>query len=687
MEDSPKFSTDRDLTPSERAAKLRAQIAHHSERYYVHDDPEITDAEFDALMRELQALEAAHPELRTPDSPTQKVGGRPAEGFEQVAHLVPMLSLENAYGEAELREFHDRVCRILGQPAEAPLGYVAELKIDGVSLALTYEHGALVRGVTRGDGVVGEDVTANVHVIHDIPRRLHGDAPAGRIEIRGEVYFPRQVFERMNEEREREGQPLFANPRNTAAGALRMLDASTVSKRGLKAFTYQVVVPSGQTPPQSTHAAMLEQLAAWGCPVEPHWQRCEGIDALVAYCERWREERRTLEFETDGVVIKIDDLALRERLGQTAKAPRWAVAFKFPAEQAVTRLEAIKVNVGRTGAVTPYALLTPVRLGGTTISMATLHNELEIKRRDIRPGDMVRIEKGGEIIPKVLGPVLDARPPGGLPEWQMPATCPFCESALVKPEDEVVWRCENVSCPARIRRGLEHFAGRKAMNIEGLGESLVDQLVTTGLVRDYADLYHLTLLQLANLPRMGKKSAANLLAEIDRSRSNEIWRLLHAVGIRHVGEGGARALARGFHSVANIRQASVEALRAVRDVGDVVARSVRSFFDEPRNGELFDKLAAAGVRMEDAPGDEAPLPTSQPLAGRTYVITGTLASMSREEAQAAIERLGGKVSSSISRKTSGLIVGAEAGSKLAKARELGVPELTEADFLALIIKA
>jgi DNA ligase (NAD+) len=671
---------------ADRVAELRALIAHHNERYYVQDDPEISDAEFDALLRELQALEAAHPELRSPESPTERVGGRPAEGFEQAAHLVPMLSLENAYGETELREFHDRVSRAIGQAPEAPLPYVAELKIDGVSLALTYEGGALVRGVTRGDGVVGENVTSNVHVIREIPRTLHGSAPAGRMEIRGEVYFPRGVFQRMNEEREQEGRPLFANPRNTAAGALRMLDAGIVSKRGLKAFTYQVLVPAGEAPPEPTHAAMLERLTAWGCPVEPHWQRCEGIDALVAYCERWREERRTLEFETDGVVIKLDDLALRERLGQTAKFPRWAVAFKFPAEQVVTRLIRIDVNIGRTGAVTPYAVLDPVRISGTTVSMATLHNEQEIARRDLREGDLVRVEKGGEIIPKVLGPVLEARD-GDPPRWQMPTVCKFCGSVLIKPEDEVMWRCENVSCAARIRRGLEHFAGRKAMNIEGLGESLVDQLVTTGLVHDYADLYHLTLLQLSSLERMGKKSAANLLEEIENSRSNEIWRLLHAVGIRHVGEGGARALARGFHSMANIRQASVEALQGVRDVGDVVARSVRSFFDEPQNARLFDRLAEAGVRMEDEPRDEAPLPTSQPLAGRSYVITGTLESMTREDAAAAIERLGGKVASSISRKTSGLVVGKDPGSKQAKARELGVPELTEADFLALIMKS
>ena len=670
---------------AERAAELRSLIAHHNERYYVLDSPEVTDAEFDALLRELRDLEAAHPELRDAESPTERVGGRAAEGFEHATHLAPMLSLENAYGNDELRDWHARVCRGLDVALDAPIGYVAELKIDGVGLALTYERGTLIRGVTRGDGVVGETVTQNVHVIKEIPRAIAGAAGIPRMEIRGEVYFPTDVFQRMNAARERDGLPLFANPRNTAAGALRTLDAEAVSKRGLKAFTYQVIVPPGATPPRPTHSGMLTQLTEWGCPVEPHWSKCDGIEALLAHCERWRDERRTLPFETDGVVIKLDDLALREQLGQTAKFPRWAVAFKFPAEQATTRLLRIDVNVGRTGAVTPYAVLEPVRLGGTTISMATLHNEQEIARRDLREGDMVRIEKGGEIIPKVLGPLLESRPPDA-PTWQMPTICKFCQSQLVKPEGEVMWRCENVSCAARIRRGLEHFAGRRAMNIEGLGESLVDQLVTTNLVRDYADLYHLTAEQLAALPRMGKKSAANLLAEIDRSRRNELWRLLHAVGIRHVGEGGARALARGFHSAANLRQATVKALEGVRDVGPVVARSVRSFFDEPRNSELFDRLAAAGVRMEDEPSGESPLPTSQPLAGNTYVITGTLDAMSREAAAAALERLGGKVASSISRKTSGLIVGRDAGSKLDKARALGVPELDEAAFLALIMK-
>ncbi len=468
------------MSAPERIAELRALIRYHEERYYVQDNPEISDAEFDALMRELAGLEAAHPELVDPDSPTRRVGGRVAEGFETVEHLAPMLSLENAYNEDELREFHARICRSLDRPVDAPLVYVAELKIDGVSLALTYERGRLVRGVTRGDGIRGENVTSNVRVIKAIPASLPGPAP-DRVEIRGEIYLPRSVFLKMNDEREQAGLPLFANPRNAAAGALRTLDSRAVARRGLSAYTYQILMPSGMDSPVATHSEALRQLQAWGCPVEPNWRTCEGLDALVEFCRRWRDERRVLEFETDGVVIKLDDLALRRQLGTTAKFPRWAVAFKFPAEQAVTRLKEIKTNVGRTGAVTPYAVLEPVRLSGTMVQMATLHNEQEVARRDIREGDYVRIEKGGDIIPKVLGPVLEKRE-GDPPKWRMPAACPFCGSTLVKPEEEVVWRCENASCPARIRRGLEHFASRRAMDIEGLGESLVDQLVTTGLV-------------------------------------------------------------------------------------------------------------------------------------------------------------------------------------------------------------
>lgn len=677
------------MTPSKRVDELRSLIRHHEERYYVHDDPEISDAEFDALMSELKALEHAHPELQDPESPTRRVGGRPADGFETVRHAAPMLSLDNAYSEDELREFHARICRGLERPEDTVLPYVAELKIDGLSIALTYENGRLVRGVTRGDGVQGEDVTPNIRVIRAVPLRLRGDVPGSGsvpevVEVRGEVYLPRADFERINDERAAAGEPVFANPRNSAAGAVRTLDSAAVAKRGLRAFTYQIVMPGGARPPVATHAGSLQLLASWGCPVEPHWKKCDGIDAVIAYTHEWREARRQLQFETDGVVVKLDDLTLRDELGTTAKFPRWAVAFKFPAEQATTRLIRIDVNVGRTGAVTPFAVLEPVRLSGTTISMATLHNEQEVARKDIRDGDVVLIEKGGDIIPKVVKPIVSERPDGTKP-WKMPELCPFCQSRLVKPEEEVVWRCENASCPARIRRGLLHFASRHAMNIEGLGESLVDQLVTTGLVQDFADLYQLKVDKLAALDRMGKKSAANLVAEIEKSRQAETWRLLHGIGIRHVGEGGARALADAFHSIPALRAAPVEALEAVPDIGPVVARSVRTFLDALPNADLLNRLADAGVRMEDAPTASGPRSTS--LQGQTFVLTGTLESVSREQAAERIAAHGGKVAASVSRNTTWLVAGKDPGTKLEKAQALKVPVLDEAGFLALIMKS
>jgi DNA ligase (NAD+) len=671
------------MTLAERVHALRERIRHHEEQYYIHDAPEISDAEFDALMRELAELERAHPELADPDSPTRRVGGRPAEGFESVAHLTPMLSLENAYNEEGLAEFHARICRGLDLPELTPLPYVAELKIDGLSIALTYERGRLVRGVTRGDGVMGENVTPNVRVMRSVPLVLRGEVPP-RMEVRGEIYLPRAAFVQMNEDREQAGLPAFANPRNAAAGAVRTLDPGAVARRGLRAFTYQVVLPPSEPAPEPTHAGVLERLAGWGCPVEAHWARCAGLDQVVAYTQRWQQGRTSLPFETDGVVVKLDDLALRERLGATAKFPRWAVAFKFPADQATTTLLRIDVNVGRTGAVTPFAVLEPVRLSGTVIQMATLHNEQEIARRDIREGDRVIVEKGGDIIPKVIGPVPSGRPADAQP-WRMPTICPSCGSRLVKPDDEVVWRCENVSCPARVRRALLHFASRRALNIEGLGESLVDQLVAKGFVRDYADLYGLTVDALAALDRMGPKSAANLVGEIDRSRQAELWRLLHGMGIRHVGEGGARALADHFGSVAALQAASVEALEVVSDIGPVVARSVRSFFDEPHNTDMLARLAEAGVRMQTEPASASPS-VQQPLAGQTFVLTGTLDHLSREQATEAITRLGGTVTGSVSRRTTWLVVGRDPGSKLATARALGVKELDEAALQALIMK-
>lgn len=683
--------------PSDRLEELRARIRHHEHCYYVLDAPEITDAEFDRLLKELEAIEAANPDLVTPDSPTQRVGGVPAEGFASVEHAAPMLSLDNAYSDEELREFDARVRRGLELGDDAPpLAYIAELKIDGLSLALTYENGRLVRGVTRGDGIRGEDVTSNVRVIRAIPLTLHaqGAGAEGHIEIRGEAYLSRQAFDRVNREREEAGEPLFANPRNAAAGTMRTLDPRAVSRRGLSAFFYQVVVPAGAPPLDASHAESLARIAAWGLPVEPHWQRCEGIEALSAFCARWAAARRDLAFDTDGIVIKLDDLALRARLGTTAKFPRWAVAYKFPAEQAETVLREIRVNVGRTGAVTPFAMLEPVFLSGSTISMATLHNEQEIARRDFRDGDTVIIEKGGDVIPKVVRVVLEKRPAGSTP-WVMPRECPSCGSALSKPDEEVVWRCENASCPARLRRSLEHFASRRAMNIEGLGESLTAQLLDSGLVTDFADLYDLTADQLAALTstsagkdgktltrRLGEKIAAKLVAEIEKSKSNDIWRLLHALGIRHIGEGSAQALARHFGSMPRLQETSAEAIEQVPDVGPIVAQAVRAFLDEPHNQQLIARLAGRGVRMinDAAPtGPEVP----QIFAGKTFVITGTLPSMSREEASAFITRLGGKVAGSVSRKTAYLVAGDEAGSKLQKAQELGVPILDEAALKAL----
>jgi DNA ligase (NAD+) len=663
------------MTAAEQIAALRERIRHHEERYYVLDSPEITDAEFDALMRELADLEARHPEYRDDTSPTARVGGRPAEGFTTVDHLAPMLSLDNAYSEDDLREFHARACRALALPEDAPLAYVAELKIDGLSIALTYEQGRLVRAATRGDGVRGEDVTSTIRVVRAVPLVLRHDQPPERMEVRGEIYLPRAAFARMNEEREQAGEAPFANPRNAAAGAVRTLDPAAVARRGLRAFLYQVVLPAGAAPPAETHAGTLDLLASWGCPVERHWSRCLGVEALADYTRRWRDERHGLPFETDGVVIKVDVLALREQLGATAKFPRWATAFKYPAEQARTRLIRIDVNVGRTGAVTPFAVLEPVRLGGTTVQLATLHNEQEIRRRDIRPGDLVVVEKGGDIIPKVLGPVPAERPSDAAP-WQMPAVCPSCGSGLAKPEEEVVWRCENISC----------FVSRRAMDIEGLGEALADQLIGQGLVHDYADVYHLDADRLAGLDRMGPKSAANLVAQVDRSRRAELWRLLHGLGIRHVGEGGARALATAFGRLEALRRAPVEALESVEDVGPVVARSVRAFFDEPRNVVLLDRLASAGVRMEDEPPAGG---RSEPgrLAGKTYVITGTLETMTREAATEALLALGAKVSGSVSKKTAGVIAGRDPGGKLDKARAAGVPILDEAAFLALIMNS
>jgi DNA ligase (NAD+) len=677
------------MDPLDRIVRLRKEIRHHEERYYVHDAPEVSDEHFDRLLHELERLESEHPDLVTPDSPTQRVAGRPTESFPTVEHLAQMLSLDNAYTEEELRAFDERVRKGAGL-GDAPVPYVAELKIDGLSIALTYEDGRLARGATRGDGNRGEEVTANVRTIRSIPLRLV-DGPSGRIEVRGEVYLPTASFARINRERDDAGEPLYANPRNVAAGTMRNLDPSLVARRGLRAFMYQVVGLEG-----STHADMLKTMAGWGLPVECHWCRCAGIDDVIAFCGEWGDKRQELQFETDGVVIKVDDLALRQRLGTTAKFPRWATAFKFPAQQVHTRLLKIEVNVGRTGANTPYAVLEPVFVAGSTVSMATLHNAEDIARKDLREGDTVVVEKAGDVIPRVVAPILTLRPEQSAP-WVMPTTCQACGSELHRDEEEVVWRCENTSCPARLRRSLEHFASRSAMNIEGLGESLVDQLIERGLVHDFADLYRLEPQQLEDLvvapreprseravPRKLGKVGRNVFEQIARSKHNDLSRLVYGLGIRHVGEKAAATLSRHLRTMTAILDAPVETLQTVPDVGPVVAASIRSFADEPHNRELVAKLKAAGVNM-DSQQPEPAVVAAGPFAGKTFVITGTLTAMTRDEAEAAIERLGGKVSSSVSRKTTYLVVGEDAGGKLDKAQKLGVATLTEPEFQTLIM--
>jgi len=670
------------VTASQRIDQLRQEIRRHEELYYVQAAPEISDADFDKLMNELKALEAEHPELLTPDSPTQRVGGRPAEGFAQVDHVQPMLSLDNAYNEEELRAFDERVRK--GLSIEQSPAYVAELKIDGLSMALTYENGRLVRGATRGNGISGEEVTHNVRTVRAIPLSLKG-GPKGRVEIRGEVYLPKKNFERINKEQEDAGEPLYANPRNTAAGTMRNLDPALVAKRGLSAWMYQLVGGSDDAPLQlESHSEMLKDLAKWGLPVEPHWKKCDGIDAVIAFCEEWRDRRGSLAFETDGVVIKLNDPALRGKLGFTSKFPRWATAFKFPAERKIAMLHRIEINIGRTGAATPFAMLEPTVVAGSTISMATLHNPDDIIRKDIRPGELVIIEKAGDVIPRVVGP---ANPEAaGRPEpWVMPTACPVCGSELQKPEDEAVWRCENSSCPSKLRRGLEHFASRGAMNIEGMGESLIGQLCESGLVTCYADIYALDAAKLEGLERMGKKSASKVLAEIEKSKRNDVWRLLYGLGIRHVGERGAQVLADHFGSVDAIENATLEQLESVREIGPVLAASVRSFFDQPANRELIEGFRKAGVKLIGEPKRAPAGP--QPLAGKTYVITGELSGMSREDAQAKLEALGAKVTGSVSKKTTALIVGSDPGaSKSEKAQALGIPSLDEKAFLELIMK-
>jgi DNA ligase (NAD+) len=663
---------------SRRVEVLKAEILRHRKLYYVDAQPEVSDGEYDRLERELAEIERVFPQLVAADSPTQRVGGEPSAEFPTVAHSSPMLSLDNAYEREEIIEFDERLRRVLGASGE--LDYVAELKVDGVSLALTYVDGLLVRGVTRGDGLAGDDVTPNVRTIRTVPLRLITPLPL--LEARGEVYLPRAEFEKLNREREREGEASFANPRNAAAGTLRLLDPRLVAGRPLDFFCWAVARVEGTR--IATQWEGLELARELGLKTSKNAARCRGVGEVMDFWERWRERRGSLDYDIDGIVVKLDSLSLQAEAGRTSKFPRWAVACKYPAQQATTTVREIRVQVGRTGALTPVAELDPVHLAGSTISRATLHNEEEVRRKDVRAGDTVLIEKGGDVIPKVVKVILSGRPEGSRP-FRMPGTCPECGSAVFKPEGEVIGRCTGASCPAKLKEALLHYGARSAMDIEGLGEALVDQLVEFGLVKDFADLYHLEQARLAALERMGEKSAANLLAQIDASRRQPLHRLLFALGIRLVGEKAAKVLARRAGGIDALAAMKMEELNAIHEIGPKIAASVRVFFEQPRNEELVRRLVEAGVNMTEpgAAGAGAPGRGSA-LEGKTVVLTGTLEGWTREEAAALIESLGGRVSSSVSRKTGFVVAGADAGSKLEKARSLGVKVLSESEFKAMI---
>lgn len=658
--------------------RLREEVLKHEELYYVHDRPEISDVEYDALVERLRALEEEHPEFRTPDSPTLRVGGRPAEGFAEYVHRRPMLSLDNSYNIEDLRAFDER-CRKLAEGRA--FEYVAELKIDGLSLSVHYANGLLTRGVTRGDGRVGEDVTQNVRTIRSVPLRLKGAAEGeAETEVRGEAYLSRKAFERINAERDEAEEAKFANPRNAAAGTIRQLDPKVVARRRLDLFAYDVL--RGERKPFPTHWEALAWLASAGFTVNPHRALCSSIDEVIEFCNRMEAERDRLEYEIDGVVVKVNSTALQDEFGATAKAPRWAIAYKYPARQATTQVKEIIVQVGRTGALTPVAILEPVLLAGTTVSRATLHNEDEIKRLDVREGDTVNIEKSGEIIPKVLSVVKSRRPRKATP-YVFPTNCPVCGGVVSRPEGEVVSRCVAADCPAQLKARLLHYASRRAMKIEGMGDALADQLVQKGMVRDVAGLYDLKLEEVAGLERMAEKSASNLLTQIEASKRRDLPQLIYGLGIRHVGERTAAILARHFRSLEALRTATVEQLDDIHEIGLTVAQSVRDWFDDVGNVELCERLKERGVRTELAGGGIG-AQADEAFAGKQFVLTGRLETLTRDEARALIEARGGRVTSTVSKKTDYVVAGEEAGSKLDKAQSLGLNVIDEVKLKSML---
>ncbi len=682
--------------PSERVQqqieKLREEIRHHEYRYYVLDDPEIPDAQFDALMNQLKKLEKEHPELVTPDSPTQRVGGRPREGFVKVRHSVPMLSLDNAYSEEELRSWERRVHELSGRKS---VEFVCELKLDGMSLALRYEGGKLVRGITRGDGTTGEDVTSNVRTVRSVPLSValeklrKAGLPAG-FEVRGEMLMPIASFKRMNEEREKHGLSVFANPRNATAGTVRQLEPSITAQRRLDFFAYILIASqeSGGTGAPARAAIffdnqwnMLNALDATGFKVNPRRALAKNFDQVWEFIGQWEEKRETLPYEIDGVVIKVNDFGLQRQLGFTGKAPRWAIAYKYAARAGITLIEDILVQVGRTGKLTPVAALKPVPIGGTTVSRATLHNMDEIERLGVKIGDWVEVERGGDVIPKVTRLVDDKDHPRGHKSFHMPEKCPVCGGNIARTQGEVDYRCVNQKCPAKLRETILHFASRGVMNIDGMGDALVTQLTERGLVRDIADIYKVTKADLLSLERMGDKSAQNVLNEIERSKQLPLERVIFGLGIRFVGERTAQFLAEHFGDMNTLMNAGEEELQQVEEVGPRIAKSIVEFFSEPKNRELVEELRAAGLTLRGKKKERG-----TKLAGKTFVLTGTLANLTRDEAKKMIEDAGGKVTGSVSKKTDYVVAGSEAGSKLDKAKGLGVAVIDEEQMRELLSK-
>jgi len=660
----------------QRVEELRKLINYHNYRYYVLDSPEISDAEYDELMQELKRLEAEHPELVTSDSPTQRVGAAPVEAFGVVEHPLPLLSLANAFSNEELLAWYKRVLNLVGRQG---FDFASEIKMDGLAVALTYVDGRLVTGATRGDGYRGEDVTQNLRTIRSIPLSVPKDAPP-RFEVRGEVFLSKAGFKKLNEERAREGLPLFANPRNAGAGSVRQLDPRITAQRPLDIYVYALGYAERKKVPE-THWERMEYLKSLGFKVNPYNKLCKTIEEVEEYHQEWQEKRESLPYETDGVVVKVNSIELQDRLGFVGHEPRWAIAYKFPAVQGTTILKDIGINVGRTGSLNPYAILEPVRVGGVVIKQAALHNEEDIRRKDIRIGDTVIVQRAGEVIPEIVGPIVSKRT-GKERIFSMPSNCPVCGAEVIKPEGEAMHRCTNAACPSQALERLKHFVIRGAMDIDGVGEKLCTALFQAGLVKDVADFYYLTREQLLGLERMADKSVSNVLNSIEKSKDRSLARVIFALGILHIGEETAELLASNFSSIDELAEANEEKLLSIPSIGPKIAESIVAFFRQKENRRILEKLRKAGVKLKEAPAK----PKELPLAGQEFVITGRLEAFPRSEAEARIKELGGAVGSSMTKKTTYLVVGADPGSKLDKARSLGTKLLTEEEFLRLIGK-